>query len=128
MSLTLAMSLITNVYEAVRNDKAYLGASYSGRFRLPKRADNPFKMDYNLELDISQEPNFNWHPQVDDLGRMDMINKVSFLLSHLALPREGHLDAAAHVMAYIVHKYRSRQVYGPSYLEIDHRLFKKCDW
>ena len=28
------------------------------------------------------------------LGRMNIITKVSLLLSHVALPRERHLDAA----------------------------------
>ena len=27
-------------------------ADFSGRFRLPKRADNPFKMGYDPKLDI----------------------------------------------------------------------------
>jgi hypothetical protein len=28
-----------------------------------------------------------------ELGRIDMITEVSLLASHMALPREGHLDA-----------------------------------
>ena len=46
----------------------------------------------------------------------------------LALPREGHLDAAVHAMTYVGQKYDSRLVYGPSYPDIDHYIFKKCDW
>ena len=40
------------------------------------------------------------------------------------LPREGHFDAAIHVM---VHIGISRLVYDPSYPGIDHSVFKKCD-
>ena len=29
------------------------------------------------------------------------MTEVSLLLSHLVLPREGHLDAAVHVMAFV---------------------------
>ena len=32
-----------------------------------------------------------------ELGRVDIITEVSLLASHLALPREGHLEAVFHV-------------------------------
>ena len=38
---------------AVRNCEDHLAANYSGRFRLPKRSDNPFKMGYDPELNVS---------------------------------------------------------------------------
>ena len=53
------------------------------------------------------------------------MTKLWLLSSHVALPREGHLEAAMHVMAHIGQKYNSRLVYDPSYLEIDHNVFKK---
>ena len=43
------------VHVAVRNNKAHLGANYSGRYRLPKRAENPFVMVCDLEMDVNQE-------------------------------------------------------------------------
>ena len=49
------------------------------------------------------------------LGRTDIITKVSLLLSHVGLPRDGHLDEAVHVMAYVSQKYNSRLVYDLSY-------------
>ena len=48
--------------------------------------------------------------------------------SHVTPPREGHVEAAIHVMAHVGQRYHSRLVYDPSYLEIDHNAFKKCDW
>ena len=53
---------------------------------------------------------------------------MSLLSSHLALSRQGHLDAAVNDMAYVGQKYNSRLVYDPLYLEIDHSVFKECDW
>ena len=44
------------------------------------------------------------------------------------LPIEGHLDAAVHVMAHVGKRYNFKLVYDPSYSEIDHNVFKKCDW
>ena len=52
---------------------------------------------------------------------------MSLLSSHVALPIEENLDAAVHVMAYAEKKYNSRLVYDPSYPEIDHSVFMKCD-
>ena len=62
------------------------------------------------------------------LGRINIITKVSLLSSHVALPRERHLDAAVHVMAHVDQRYNSRLVYDPLYPEIDHSVFKKCHW
>ena len=54
--------------------------------------------------------------------------EVSLLLSHVALPRDGHLEAAINLMANIGQKYNSRLLYGPLYSEIYQSFFKKCDW
>ena len=48
--------------------------------------------------------------------------------SPVALPREGHLNAAVHVMTYVGQRYISRLVYNPLYPEIDHNVLRKCDW
>ena len=36
-----------------------------------------------------------------ELGRIDIITKVSLLSSHIALAIEGHLEELVHVMAHI---------------------------
>ena len=43
------------VQEAVRKCAVHLAVNYGGRFGLPKKAENPIKMDYNPELDTSPE-------------------------------------------------------------------------
>ena len=63
-----------------------------------------------------------------ELGIIDIIMEVSLLSSHVALPREGHLETAVHVMAHVGQRYNSRLVYDPLYLEIDHSVIKECDW
>ena len=101
---------------------------------MPKMAENPFKMDYDPELDISPELDpitvsyyltiigiLRW---MIKLGRIDIITKESLLSSHVALPRDGHLEAAVHVMEHVGHKYNFRLVYDPLYPEIDHSVFK----
>ena len=62
------------------------------------------------------------------VGRINKTTKVLLLLSHVALPREGHLDAAMHAMAHVGQRHNSRLVYNPSYPEIYHNVFKECDW
>ena len=87
-------------------------ANYSGKFKLPRRAENSYKMGYDLELDVSPELGTNavsymqsitgiirW---MTELGRIDLMNKVSLLTSHLVLPREGYLAAAVCVIAYVL--------------------------
>ena len=105
------MSPVKYVHEAVRDFSAHLVANYDGWLRLPKKVENPFKMGYDPELDISPElePNaesvfqtiFGILRWMIKLQKIDIRTKVSLLLSHLALPTEGHLYAAVHVMAHV---------------------------
>jgi hypothetical protein len=46
-----------------------------------------------------------------ELGRVDIATEISLLSSHLAYPREGHLEAALHVMAYFKQKHNSRLIF-----------------
>ena len=63
-----------------------------------------------------------------ELGTINIIAKVSLLSSHVAFPREGHLNAVVHVMAHVGVRYDSRLVYDSLYSAIDHSVYKKCDW
>ena len=82
-------------------------------------------MGYNPELDTSPElePDaayfymtiINILRWMIKLGRIDITTKVSLMSSHVALPREEHLDAAVHVMSHVGQRYNSRLVYDPSY-------------
>ena len=56
--LAWAMSLTKYVHEAVRNCMVHLSTKYGGKFRMTKMAENPFKIEYDTELDTSP----NLHP------------------------------------------------------------------
>ena len=85
---------------------------------MPKKAENPLKMGYDPELDTNQELDPDaasyYLTAIDilrwmvELGRIDITTKVSLLSSHIALPREGLLEAAVHVMAHVGQKYNSK--------------------
>ena len=53
-----------------------------------------------------------------ELGRVDIATEISLLSSHLAYPREGHLEAALHVMGYLKQKHNSRLIFDPTYPDI----------
>ena len=59
-----------------------------------------------------------------DLGRIDIDVEVSQISSFLAMPRQGHLANALHIMSYLKIKYNSRLVCDPCYPGIDMSEFK----
>ena len=52
---TWAMSPVKYVQVAVKNSSVHLAANYGGKFRLPKKAENSFRMVYDQELGASSE-------------------------------------------------------------------------
>ena len=51
------------------------------------------------------------------------------LSSHNAYPREGHFEAALHIMAYLKVNHISRLALDPTYPDIDYETFKiGKDW
>jgi hypothetical protein len=132
-----SMSASKYVQEAVSNVEDYLGKNFGGRI-LPKKANSPWPYEYVSELDTSPElkPDLANYYQSQigvlhwmvELGRVDIITEVSVLASHMAMPREGHLDAVFHVYAYLKRKHNARIVFDPSYPNIDKKAFKIQDW
>ena len=125
------------VQEAVSNVEAFV-KEQDDQWKLPKVAANPFKMGYEPELDTTPELNpelasyymsqigvLRW---IVEIGRIDIATEVSLLSSHMAMPREGHLEALLHVFAHIRQKHNSRIAYDPSYPRIDQSMFKQYDW
>jgi hypothetical protein len=132
-----SMSPSKYVQEAVRNVKKYLQGREPGR-PWPKNTPTPFVNGYRPEIDISPELQGEdatyYMSQIGvlrwmvELGRVDMITEVSMLSSHLACPRDGHLEAVFRIFAYLDHKHNSRMVFDPTYPVIDMASFKECDW
>ena len=56
------------------------------------------------------------------------MTEMLLLLSHIALSREGHLEATVHAMTHVGQRCNSRLVCDPSHPQIDHSVFKECDW
>ena len=93
---------------AVKNVEAYLDSQDSKHWKMPSKADTSLTTMYRPELDVSRELNvadaayylsligiLTW---IVELGRVDVCLEVSMMASHLALPREGHLEQVLHIL------------------------------
>ena len=54
-----------------------------------------------------------------EFGQVEITTRVSILLSHLALPRAGHLIGAFYISAYFEKKHNAQMVFDPMYPVID---------
>ena len=125
------------VQDAVKNVGEYLAKNFDGR-KFQKRVSGPWPTDYASELDETPELSpamANYYQSevgvlhwIVELGRVDIITEVSILASHMAMPREGHLEALFHVFGYLQKKHNSRLVFDPTYPEIDMSVFIQSDW
>ena len=50
------------------------------------------------------------------------------ITSHMAMPREVHLEVVLHVFAFIRQNYNTRMAFDPTYPAINVNDFKKCKW
>ena len=105
---------------------------------MPSKADTPITTTYMPELDVSRELNvadaayyqsligiLRW---IVELGRVDVCLEVSMMSSHLALPREGHLEHVLHILAYLMKYHNTELVYDPSDPVVDENDFERSDW
>ena len=120
---------------AVANVQTYL---QERGWKLPKKAETPIQTSYRPELDISEELNFadgayyqsligilRW---MVELGRVDICLEVSMLSSHMAMPRQGHLDQVFHMFAYLKKYHNSCLVFDPTEPDLDMSEFERKDW
>ena len=63
-----------------------------------------------------------------ELGRIDICLETSMMSSHLALPREGHLQQVLHIFGYLKKYHNAELVFDPSDPVIDEALFERRDW
>ena len=63
-----------------------------------------------------------------ELGRVDVWLEVSMMSSHLASPREGHLEQGLHIFAYLKKYHNTELVYDPSDPVVDENDFERRDW
>ena len=67
-----AISPIKYFHEAVRNGAVHISNKYGGKYEMPKKVENPFKMEYDPALDTSLEldlSNHHQHPEMDGPAR-----------------------------------------------------------
>ncbi|KAL7530454.1 LOW QUALITY PROTEIN: hypothetical protein ACHAXR_003505 [Thalassiosira sp. AJA248-18] len=113
----------------VTNCKKHLADNYYGQYTIPKSALKPFTYEYDPDLDTTApcDPNQASHYMliIGVLGWIVELGRIDYL-SH---PREGHLEAAIHVMAYLKQKHNSHLFVDPSYPKIDESTFNNgADW
>ena len=133
-----AFSSSQYVQTAVKNVEAYLDSQDSKHWRMPNKADTSLTTTYRPELDVSRELNvadaayyqsligiLRW---IVELGQVDVCLEVSMMSSHLALPREGHLEQVLHIFAYLKKYHNTELVYDPSDPFMDENDFERRDW
>ena len=104
-----AFSSSQYVHEAVKSVEEHL--EKVGKKLMSKKPGTPIPTSYSPDLDITPElvstdaayyqllvGILRW---IVELGRVDIFLEVSLMSSHLALPREGHLDKLFHIFAYL---------------------------
>ena len=63
-----------------------------------------------------------------ELGRVDIYLEVSIMSSHVAMPREGHLEQMFHMFGYLRSHHNTEIVFDLSDPVIDMSRFQKKDW
>ena len=126
------------VQTAVKNVETHVAKVNDVRWQLPAKADTPLKASYHPELDENPEldaTNAAYYQSligvlrwIVELGHVDVCLEVSMMLSHIALPREGHLKALLQIFAYLKKHHNTKMVYDPSQPEIDKAAFERKDW
>jgi hypothetical protein len=97
---------------------------------LPTPMSGTYKPEVNVSPELSPEMTNLYQSQVGvfrwyiNMGRLDITTEVSMLASHMAAPREGHLNAMFHVFAYFKTKNNARLIYDPNYRRIEANAFK----
>ncbi|KAI2506217.1 Reverse transcriptase (RNA-dependent DNA polymerase) [Fragilaria crotonensis] len=129
------MSSHDYVKAAVANVEAALDASGQ---RLPSRCTTPIQSNYRPELDTTSELNLKgmryYQEQIGvlrwavELGRIDIAMEISMLSTHLAAPREGHLQQVYHCFAYLKAKPKRTLAFDSQHPIIDESRFVQCDW
>ena len=126
------------VQAAIKNVEDYLSKRDDDKWRLPAKAETPLRTTYRPELDTTPELApmeaayymslvgiLRW---IVELGRVDICLECSMMSSHLALPREGHLQQVLQMFAYLKKYHNTEMVFDPSDPVVDESSFEKRDW
>jgi hypothetical protein len=102
------------------------------------KATTPLSNNYRPEVDVTPElsaEEASYYQSligvlrsIVELGRVNICLEVSMMSSHLALPREGHLQQLYHIFAYLKKHRNAEMVFDPSDPVIDESMFSRRDW
>ena len=134
-----AFSSSQYVQAAVKNVDEYVSKEENRRWKMTGKApDTPLTTTYRPELDVSPELSstdsayyqsligiLRW---IVELGRVDICLETSMMSSHLALPREGHLEQVLRIFGYLKKYHNSEMVFDPSDPVVDESQFERRDW
>ena len=122
------------VQSAIKNVEEYVGKSKNSHLKILTKAETPLMTSYRPELDVSPEltPQDSAYYQsligilwwIVELGRIDICLEVSMMLSHLAMPRKGHLNQVLHIFAYLCKYHNTELVYDPSDPVVEQDVFE----
>ena len=106
--------------------------------RLPPKCVTPLSHGYKPELDCTHElkaDGVQWYQELVgslrwavEIGRVDILLETSLMSTHLAMPREGHLEQVIHIIGYLKDHKKMRLMFDSSRPNIDERWFKSYDW
>jgi hypothetical protein len=127
-----SQNYITNAIKTIESELMKVGKALSTNVK------TPLSSGYRPELDITpllgpEKTNYfqnligilRW---AIELGRIDIHVHVSMLSSFLSSPREGHLEQALHIFAYLKRYDRSTMVFDDTLPNIDLSSFPIADW
>lgn len=126
------------VQSAVKTVEEWLETEHGKRWKMPSKAKTPLPTSYRPELDVSPELAPDDAAQYQsligvlrwmvELGRIDLCLEVSMMSSHLALPREGHMNNLLHIFAHLKQYHNTELVYDPTDPAVDESQFEEQDW
>ena len=119
------------VRTAVQNVEEYLNEHGNG---WPERPKHLCGQHYCPELDVTPELESEWALYyqsligvlrwIVELGRVDIHLEVSMMSSHLAMPREGHLEQVLRIFSHLKKYHNTELVFDPSDPVIDESQFE----
>ena len=123
------------VHAAVTNMQGHLAKKC---MKLPYSAPNPLSTDYHPEIDVTTELDeadalyyqcligvLRW---IVELDQVNIDVEVSMMSSHLALPREGHLEELYHIFAYLKAHSNAEMVFDPTPIYFNRNIFERQYW
>jgi Reverse transcriptase (RNA-dependent DNA polymerase) len=129
------MSAEKYVNASVKNVEESLGKR---GLRLATKVFTPLPPDYRPELEASAELKsdgvqlyqeligvLRW---AVELGRVDILLETSLMSTHMAMPREGHLQQLYRMFAYLKANSQRKIAFDPQHPAISEKMFKKHDW